>query len=308
MDSSSPKAQADTEDTTRAKSTTKASSKKSLSETRDKKNDESSELTLDVKSTKKKSKKKRAVSDLDTATEDAVGIGQKESFDEGLVEDDLNEPTMGEKLEKLNLLNDEEKIHCEKDEPSSLAEPPTADSVNVLLRQALHADDRALLLDCLYTQDQKVIANSISLLNSSDVHKLLQYLISVVQSRGAVVACALPWLRQLLLQHAIGLISQDSSFAALNSLYQLTESRVSTFQRALQLSSCLNLLFAGVIEEGGDEETVKPVIYEDEDESEEESSDGDAMEMTDQDSQGEELTGVLSDTFGDVEIDGMMSD
>lgn len=86
---------------------------------------------------------------------------------------------------------------------------------------------------------------------------------------------------------------------------QLIESRVSTFQSALQLSSCLNLLYAGVIEEGEDDEIVKPVIYEDKDESEEEqSSDGDAME-TDQDSEVEELTGVLSDGCGDVEIDGM---
>lgn len=86
---------------------------------------------------------------------------------------------------------------------------------------------------------------------------------------------------------------------------QLIESRVSTFQPALQLSSCLSLLYAGVFEEGEDEETVKPVIYEDRDESEEEeSSDGDAMEV-DQDSEGEELTGVLSDGFGDVEIDEM---
>lgn len=63
---------------------------------------------------------------------------------------------MGQKLEKLNLLNGEEKMHSEKQGPSPLAEPPSADSVNVLLRQALHADDRALLLDCLYTQDEKV--------------------------------------------------------------------------------------------------------------------------------------------------------
>lgn len=82
--------------------------------------------------------------------------GQRESFDGGLVEDDLDEPTMGEKLEKLNLLNSEEKMLCEKEGPSPLAQLPSADSVNVLLRQALHADDRALLLDCLYTQDEKV--------------------------------------------------------------------------------------------------------------------------------------------------------
>ncbi|XP_031377519.1 WD repeat-containing protein 43 isoform X2 [Punica granatum] len=250
-----------------------------------------------------KSKKKRAASDPDISTENAVG--QKESFDGGLVEDDLNEPTMGEKLEKLNLLNDREKLHNEKQGPSPLAQPPSADSVNVLLRQALRADDRALLLECLYTQDEKVIANSISLLGPSDVRKLLQYLISVVQSRGAVVACALPWLRRLLLQHASGIISQESSFTSLNSLYQLIESRLSTFQSALRLSSCLDLLYAGVVDMGEDEEMVQPVIYEDKDDSEDEkSSEGDAMD-TDRSSEEEEPTGVLSDGFGDAEIDEM---
>ncbi|KAF8012776.1 hypothetical protein BT93_I0817 [Corymbia citriodora subsp. variegata] len=139
---------------------------------------------------------------------------------DGVVEDDLNEPTMGEKLEKLNLVDGGMNMSHENQDPSPLAQP-RADSVNVLLKQALHADDRALLLDCLYTQDEKVIANSISLLNPSDVLRLLQFLISIVESRGAVLACALPWLRRLLLQHASGITSQEASLVALNSLYQV---------------------------------------------------------------------------------------
>ena len=42
--------------------------------------------------------------------------------------------------------------------------PPSADSVNILLKQALRDDDRALLLDCLYTQDEKVVFFSLDLL------------------------------------------------------------------------------------------------------------------------------------------------
>lgn len=72
-----------------------------------------------------------------------------------LVDDDQNEPTMGEKLESLNLHNNNES-KCPEIPESSPAKPPSADSVNVLLKQALHADDRALLLECLYNQDKKV--------------------------------------------------------------------------------------------------------------------------------------------------------
>lgn len=64
---------------------------------------------------------------------------------------------MGEKLASLNLV-DEHKSKSDKEQESLVSlKPPSADSVDVLLKQALNADDRALLLDCLYTQDEKVI-------------------------------------------------------------------------------------------------------------------------------------------------------
>ncbi|XP_030547879.1 WD repeat-containing protein 43 [Rhodamnia argentea] len=220
---------------------------------------------------------------------------------DGVVEDDLNEPTMGEKLEKLNLVDGGINMSHEKQDLTPLAQP-RADSVNVLLKQALHADDRALLLDCLYTQDEKVIANSISLLNPSDVLKLLQFLISIVESRGAVLVCALPWLRRLLLQHSSGIVSQEASLAALNSLYQLIESRVSTFRPALQLSVSLDVLYAGVIDEKEEEDTpVKPVIYEDHD-SEEEGSE-DAIMDIDHHSPEEETSDIVFE--GDSDADEM---
>ena len=71
-----------------------------------------------------------------------------------LVDDAHNEPTMGDKLSSLNLLGGE-KVITEDSAPSD-DKPPTAASVNVLLRQALHADDRSLLLDCLYNRDEQV--------------------------------------------------------------------------------------------------------------------------------------------------------
>lgn len=74
-----------------------------------------------------------------------------------LFNDDLNEPTMGDKLASLNLEDQNEDENHEQDEPSVPAIPPSADSVQVLLKQALRADDRALLLECLYTKDDKVI-------------------------------------------------------------------------------------------------------------------------------------------------------
>ena len=81
-----------------------------------------------------------------------------EAMDGVLIEDDVNEPTMGEKLSSLHLQDNDKSKNQEKKESSPQAKPPSADSVDILLKQALHADDRALLLDCLYTQDEKVSA------------------------------------------------------------------------------------------------------------------------------------------------------
>lgn len=86
-------------------------------------------------------------------------IGQGENM-EGVLVDDLNEPTMGEKLASLNMVDDGKATHGneEREKSTRLRKPPCADLVNIWLKQALHADDRALLLDCLYTLDEKVIS------------------------------------------------------------------------------------------------------------------------------------------------------
>ncbi|KAM7256746.1 hypothetical protein ACFE04_012487 [Oxalis oulophora] len=263
-----------------------------------------------VVSDKKKSKKRAAAADLDQTAQDIIDAGNEEALDGVLVNDDINEPTMGEKLASLVLEEDDIPNSPEKQQHSSLLKPPSADSLNVVLKQALHADDRALLLNCLYTQDDKVITNSISVLNSSDVMKLLQTLVSIIESKGAVLACALPWLRCLLLQHASGILSQESSSHALNSLYQLTESRISSFQSALQVSSCLDSLYSGIVDDDGadDNDTIIPVVYLNDDDSEEESED-DEME-TDEDSSKGELSDEVVDGIDDFDLDGLddMSD
>ncbi|KAI3464582.1 hypothetical protein Pfo_021245 [Paulownia fortunei] len=157
------------------------------------------------------------------------GLVDKDGFD---VTDDLSEPTMGEKLASLNLEGNDKASSYDNVDFSPPAKPPSADSVYILLEQALRADDRALLIDCLYRQDEKSNMmhhytagnyNSLSLLNPSDVLKFLQSLVSIIQLRGSVLACALPWLRRILLQHAGSIMSQESSLDVLNSLYQVRE-------------------------------------------------------------------------------------
>ncbi|XP_076921678.1 uncharacterized protein LOC143583181 [Bidens hawaiensis] len=228
--------------------------------------------------------KKRAASDADSENA-GVNFDNDHRDPKDGTQIDNDEPTIGEKLASLNIIKNKDEIQENGDILS--ARPPSADSVLELLKQALHADDRSLLLKCLYSQKEMGITNTVSLLNPSDVFKFLESLISMIQSRGAVVACTLPWLKSLLAQHASSIMSQESSVIALNSLYQLTESRISTFNSAVQLSSCLDLLYTKTVEDGVDEgeEPVEPIIFEDVSDEEQSEEDGDAMETDEEDNE-----------------------
>ena len=74
---------------------------------------------------------------------------------EGNSKYNLNEPTMEERLATLNLIKKNDENNDTREQSLSMA-PPSADSVNILLKQALRADDHASLLNCLYNRDEKV--------------------------------------------------------------------------------------------------------------------------------------------------------
>ncbi|XP_010497118.1 PREDICTED: WD repeat-containing protein 43 [Camelina sativa] len=251
------------------------------------------------KNHKKKSRKRAEPEPELPSTRDS---GLDEDRDGVLVDDTHNEPTIGDKLESLDLLSGEKLIGDASAAPSD-DKPPTAASVNVLLRQALHADDRSLLLDCLYNRDEQVIANSVAKLNSAEVLKLLSSLLPILQSRGAILACTLPWIKSLLLTHSSGIMSQESSVLALNTMYQLIESRVSTIHTAVEVSSVLDLIVDDLDEEEEDE---GPVIYEDKD-SDEEEGEGieEAMET---DEEADDSADEAADGVNDFEGFDDMSD
>ncbi|KAJ6802531.1 WD repeat-containing protein 43-like [Iris pallida] len=218
-------------------------------------------------------------------------------------EADVNEPTMAEKLASLAAAEEEKELERQPSFPAPV-KPPSADSVHVRLKQALQTEDHSVLLQCLYTTDEKVISNTISQLTPADVLKLLKSLISIIQLRGAVLVCILPWLRSLLSQHASSIAAQESSLTILNSLYQLIQSRISTLESARQLSTCLDVLSVQIPDNDYDDEsTVPAIVYEDRD-SDEEDDDGDSMDTEEEE---EELGGVI-DSPQDSDGSEVMSD
>jgi U3 small nucleolar RNA-associated protein 5 len=67
----------------------------------------------------------------------------------------LDGPTIGEKLATLALINRDNERKDTDEQTLSMA-PPSADSIHILLKQALRADDNMSLLTCLYNRDEKV--------------------------------------------------------------------------------------------------------------------------------------------------------
>nr|AAD39670.1 F9L1.38 [Arabidopsis thaliana] len=235
----------------------------------------------------KKKSKKRAEPEPDIpSTRDS---GLDEDRDGVLVDDTLNEPTIGDKLESLDLLNGE-KVNSEESNRDSAPgddKPPTAASVNVLLRQALHADDRSLLLDCLYNRDEQVIANSVAKLNSAE---------------GCYFGLYNSMDKESVTYSFYGIMSQESSLLALNTMYQLIESRVSTIHTAVEVSSGLDL----IVDDLDEEEDEGPVIYEDKD-SDEDEEEGieEAMET---DEEADDSADEAADGVNDFEGFDDMSD
>ncbi|CAG7866939.1 unnamed protein product, partial [Brassica rapa] len=107
--------------------------------------------------------------------------------------------------------------------------------------------------------------------------------------QGAVLACAVPWIKCLLLTHCSGIMSQESSLLALNSMYQFIESRVSTLHTAVEVSTCFDLIVDDLDEE--EEEDGGPVIYEDKD-SDEEEGEGTELAMETDEEADESADGV----------------
>ncbi|XP_020523730.1 WD repeat-containing protein 43 isoform X2 [Amborella trichopoda] len=255
--------------------------------------------TLDVPNLKKKSSKKRTASDFNST--ENVDMGGLELSNEDAVQCNMNEPTMEERLASLDVHEDAKLNDHTEQLDSSNPVLPAADSVSVLLRQALHADDRALLLECLNTPDEKVIGNTVSMLNPSEVLKLFNSILPMFDSRGTIIVCIIRWIRCLLLKRSSCILSQDCSVYVLNSLYQvncppysspvdallvmaivfhlqLIESRISTFKSGLQLLGTLDLLSLEIPGEDAEAPAIIPAIYEDKDDSDGELTD--AMETS----------------------------
>ncbi|KAH6558246.1 hypothetical protein KP509_1Z072200 [Ceratopteris richardii] len=241
------------------------------------------QVELDDAAIKPSKKKKRAPGGENekSISDDAKGhsINRTESMD---VCND-GEETMEEKLKALGIMTDGgEDGEVKKD----MVVPLKADSLQVLMQQALESDDKVLLKQCLSVTDNKVIVKTVRMLNSSLAVKFLQMSVHQLHSKTGRALILVPWIRAILLYHASFVMSNSSIQPALSSLYQVIDSRLSVFRPLLSLSGRLDLVMAQVANTSASQqqEVAAAIVYEESDAEDGEVEDAMNVDMEEEDS------------------------
>ncbi|GLC46652.1 hypothetical protein PLESTB_001550400 [Pleodorina starrii] len=130
--------------------------------------------------------------------------------------------------------------------PSAAAPMPAgsskADSLSVLLTQAIRSNDRALLERCMATSNPTVIANTVARIVPMDAALFLKAAVDRLVSKPNRAVQLVPWIRAVLHHHTAYLMSAPGVQPALTSLFQAIDSRVKLHDPLLRLYGRLGLV------------------------------------------------------------------
>lgn len=186
--------------------------------------------------------------------------------------------TLGERLKELTHQQpggDAADAELALRDDSALKGSVKADSLAVLLTQALRSEDKALLEKVLCTANERIVRNTVRRLAAADAAMLLRQAVDLLRARPRRGMALSGWLRALLMSHAAYLAAAPATQPALTALYQSIEARASLHRQLVGLQGRLDLVLAtsgkGKGEEGGEEEEEeweKPlVVFDDGDDS-----------------------------------------
>lgn len=127
-----------------------------------------------------------------------------------------------------------------------------ADSLVVLLTQALRSNDRALLERCIATSNDRIITNTVRRLLPIDAAAFLRAAVERLQSKPSRGAQLATWIRAVLLHHTAYLMAAPGVQPSLAGLYQTIEARLQMHRNLLSLSGRLDLLLSQASRGGAD--------------------------------------------------------
>ncbi|KAG2422682.1 hypothetical protein HXX76_015846 [Chlamydomonas incerta] len=117
-----------------------------------------------------------------------------------------------------------------------------ADSLSVLLTQAIRSNDRALLERCLATSSATVITNTVARIVPMDAALFLKAAVDRLVSKPNRAVQLVPWIRAVLHHHTAYLMSAPGVQPALTSLFQAIDARVRLHDPLLRLYGRLGLV------------------------------------------------------------------
>jgi U3 small nucleolar RNA-associated protein 5 len=125
---------------------------------------------------------------------------------------------------------------------SSPAAPPKADSLAVLLAQALLAEDRALIERCLSVADPDVVRNTVARLQPHSAIQLLRAALDRMRSKPSRGEQLARWMRTVLLHHAGHCATSASARRAVAELRSVADAHAAMQPSLLSLLGRLDLL------------------------------------------------------------------
>ncbi|GIM15079.1 hypothetical protein Vretimale_17841 [Volvox reticuliferus] len=117
-----------------------------------------------------------------------------------------------------------------------------ADSLSVLLTQAIRSNDRTLLERCLETSNPAIIANTVARIVPLDAALFLKAAVDRLMSKPSRAVQLVPWIRAVLHHHTAYLMSAPAVQPALTSLFQAIDVRVKLHDLLLRLYGRLGLV------------------------------------------------------------------
>jgi U3 small nucleolar RNA-associated protein 5 len=172
-----------------------------------------------------------------------------------------------------------------------------ADSLAVLLTQALRSNDRALLEKCLSTSSPRVVVNTVRRLLPMDAALFLRAAVDRVLSKPARAAQLAPWIKAVMHHHTGYMMTAPGVQAPLTALYQAIDARVGLYAQLLKVYGRLSLITAHTTTaqaDDGDEAGGMPgpeVVFEDGSDEEPEAEDPFAPEGVSDDDDDDDMDG-----------------
>lgn len=185
------------------------------------------------------------VSDMDVDMEDASGSGSDDD-DLEIDEDPEKNLTFAERIAAL-------KGGRVPTVPTGPTNPgtdgtqrfqPKADSLAILLSQALESEDNALLERCLSVKSAKTVSKTARQLSPGDATTLVRMLVQKMQSSPRRAADLAAWIKAVLVHHAGYFAGTGACKESFSSLHQIIDSRLSSYSSLVSLNGRLDLVLA----------------------------------------------------------------